>query len=502
MKKTFYSSLSFVAVIVMAGCGGNDLIQEKSQTVSMQHQNYVEPQKPLAIGAEQQFDNAQQVKSLRVINTTDVDLNDVREKGLTYINTLRQKAGMITFSAESHLDASAYNHAHYLMINNVVGHGESNVDPGYTGATQLERAVYAGYPHRKVSENLSAGNSSVYDSVDGLFSAIYHRFGFLSFAKDEMGIGVDVSQSHSLGNAYVYDMGVSQLKALCGGKSYKGKGSYYYGVCDDPQFKIKQARYDRIISRNARHNPKYVLWPYADQTDAVPVFFEEVPDPLPECSVSGYPVSIQFNPVKSGDIALQSFKLYYDANGTEIADTKLLDKDTDPNNRLSSDEYALFPMKRLEWDTKYRAVVSYTENNIPKDINWTFKTKALPYPYYKIVQKENTLNIKSGQTYLLYLPPESCNEGAGYSMTYSGDITIENDFYDYNTIKIKVTGTSGFVKVFAKNGRNITLTVAQNDSAIYPATSPETGKKAQVKLPIKHLKKVIFNFWKKEAADN
>ena len=477
MNKIFYSSLSLITVILLTGCGSSDLTQEKNKNISMQHQDYREPQKPTPIGGEHVSDNIQKVKSLRALNTTEV--NDIRAKGLVYLNTLRQKAGMITYNAESHLDTAAYNHAHYLMINNAGGHGESSGNPGYTGASPSERVVYAGYLHRMVSENLSSGNSSVYDSIDGLFSAIYHRFGFLSFSMNEIGIGADTSESHPHGNAYNYDMGVSQLRVLCEGESYSGSGAYYYGVCADSQFKIEQSQYDNAMSENKMNNPKYVLWPYENQPDSRPVFFEEDPDPLPECSVSGYPVSVQFNKAKSGEVAVQSFKLYYDANGTEITNTKLLDKDTDPNSRFSAYEYALYPMKRLDWDTKYHVVVSYTEDNTPKNIDWTFKTKALPYPYYKIVQKDSTFNIKSGQTYLLYLPPENCNDGgAGYSMSYSGGLTIESDFYDYNTIQIKVTGSSGSVNISPRNGRDFTLIVAQNDSAIYPSTDEKVNKKA------------------------
>ena len=464
-KKILYGFSSFVTVVFLTGCGGDDLLSDKNQNI---HTGYIKPQKPAVIGQEYVFDQIPRVKSARVLNRTDVDA--IRVKGLEYLNKLRHQTGMIPFQSESHLDTAAYNHAHYLMINYAIGHNEFAGNPGYTGADPSDRAIYVGYAHRMVSENLSSGNSSVYDSIDALFSAIYHRFGFLSFSMDEIGIGADTSVLHPYGNAYNYDMGISQLRNVCEGEQFQDHGVYFYGVCSDLQFKIGQVQYENALRANQLRNPKYVLWPYLNQADVPPVFFEEEPDPLPECSVSGYPVSIQFNESKNGEVFVDSFKLYYDANNSEITDTKLLDKKSDPNGYFSNYEYALFPMQRLDWDTKYRAVVSYTEDNIPYEVNWTFKTVALPYPYFKVTQEENTFTVTSGQTYLIYIPPKSCNDtGAGYSVRYTGDLLVESDYYDYNTIQIKVTGSSGDVDIVLQDGRNIILTVDQPDSPRQPA---------------------------------
>jgi len=224
---------------------------------------------------------------------TSQEQNDIRTDGLNYLNQLRQSAGMTTYSAQDNLNQSAYNHAHYLVINNKIGHGEDSGDTGFTGEAPSDRVIYAGYNNRRVGENLSSGNDTVYDSIDSLFSAIYHRFGFLSFNYNEIGMGADSSSSYSNQSAYNYNMGNSYISGLCSGSSFEGSGSYTYGVCADESFKIETSRYNDSKNETLNQNPSYVLWPYNNQQDAGVVFFNESPDPLPSCDVSGYPVSVQ-----------------------------------------------------------------------------------------------------------------------------------------------------------------------------------------------------------------
>ncbi len=455
--------LTLIPLILIIGCGTNQDSQNQTETII-----FSSPTKQIPIGQESTFipDNNQNLKKSRAFSGIEQD--QIRANGLFYLNFLRQKTGMITYDSQNNLDSSAYNHAHYLMLNNSSQHEESSFGIGYTGTHPADRAVYAGYLHNGVGENLSTGNSSVYDSIDAFFSAIYHRFGFLSFTYDEVGIGADSSIYHPHGNAYVFNMGLSEINTLCAGNSFTGYGSYYYNVCTDSNFKIEISAYEDTLSKNKNLNPDYVVWPYANQADSNPVFFEEFPDPLPDCGISGYPVSIQFNPLKSGKIDVQDIKLYYAKNNYEIINTRLINDENDPNSRFSSKEAALFPLDRLLWNTQYKAKVIYTEDGILKNITWNFKTKSLPYPYYTINSTNSSLKIKSGQTYLLYIPPSNCNSnGAGYRMSYRGDINIDSSFYDYNTIQLTVTGNYGSVYISPNSGGDITLTISNSDTASY-----------------------------------
>ena len=102
--------------------------------------------------------------------------------GLDYLNSLRTNAGMPAFTSDDQLEASAKNHSKYMQTNNIFSHGEDSTKSGYTGDYASNRAIFAKYKNKGVSENISARQASVEDSIDGLMSAIYHRFGFLSLA--------------------------------------------------------------------------------------------------------------------------------------------------------------------------------------------------------------------------------------------------------------------------------------------------------------------------------
>jgi len=310
--------------------------------------------------------------------------------GLNYLNQLRSSANMTLFSSNALLDDSAFNHSNYLMVNNTSGHYETETESDtFTGYYPFERAAYVGYKGiSTVSENIFSGDVDIYTSIDQLFSAIYHRFGFLSFDKNEVGIGVASSDDYDYTSSFVYNMGNMDITLLCDGSS---QNSGYKGWCLDPDFIIKLDDYLAAQNISRAANPELVVWPYDGQQDTIPVFFEESPDPLPECSVSGYPASIQFNEHYTSNIEMISFKLY-NSEDSEITNTEILTQATDPLNLaypeslpgFTAYQFALFPMDRLEWDSNYVAEFIYTEGDVEKEKIWGFKTKKTTYPSYTI----------------------------------------------------------------------------------------------------------------------
>ncbi len=54
---------------------------------------------------------------------------------------------------------------------------------------------------------------------------------------------------------------------------------------------------------------------------------------------------------------MKSFKLFKGDN--EIKEKRVLTENTDPNNRFSEYEFALFPLKVLEKNQEYRAEFKY-----------------------------------------------------------------------------------------------------------------------------------------------
>ncbi|ACM93721.1 putative lipoprotein [Nautilia profundicola AmH] len=356
---------------------------------------------------------------------------------LDYLNFLRNKAGMISLKANNNLIIAAENHAYYLYVNNATGHEEEEGKKGFTGQWPSDRVVYAGFLSKDVSENVSVGQENYMDSIDNLFSAIYHRFGFLNTTIDLIGIGIESKD-------YVYDMGNSILNTLCSHQN-DVNGAYYLNVCADDDIVIDADDYNDAKNNFRKQNPDIIIWPYNNAIDMLPVFYNETPDPLPDYNVSGYPISIQFNEYyfNEDNITLKTFKLY-DQNGNEVTNTRLLDKNNDPNDKFDEYEFALFPLERLEWNETYNVNAVYEYNGNDYNLSWSFKTKELPYPYFRITTDDETIYVDSNKTFAYYFVPDDGNDLIkSYGYTYPAGDKVESGFIDYNTLWIRVIGKSG-----------------------------------------------------------
>lgn len=131
------------------------------------------------------------------------------------LNNYRRMLDMIPLKENESLAAAAANHAYYLSelgANNVKtfqdAHTEKAGKTGFTGGSVAQRAMYAGYPHQATLENISLGTGDAKNSIDLLLSGIYHRFGFLTFDKDEIGFAKQ-------NKIYVYNLGRSDLSKTC-----------------------------------------------------------------------------------------------------------------------------------------------------------------------------------------------------------------------------------------------------------------------------------------------
>ena len=145
-------------------------------------------------------------------------------------------AGEGNLASNSALSTAALNHSRYMNETKEVGHNETHTNATYySGNSPSNRVNNAGYSNIFVGENVSYGQSNFMESINGLMSAIYHRFGFLHLNINEIGAGKD-------SNYYTYEMGRN------GGVT----------------------------------SPNMVIWPPENAKNIAPVFFDESPDPLPE----------------------------------------------------------------------------------------------------------------------------------------------------------------------------------------------------------------------------
>jgi len=386
--------------------------------------------------------------------------------GLDYLNDLRTKTGLPVFIEQVNLTASAQNHSDYMQTNNISGHYEDSSNVGYTGKAPVDRALDADYFSRIIGENVSAGQETVRVSIDGLFSAIYHRYGFLSLEKDEIGIGVSDNNYF-----YTYDIGNMGVNDLCQGAS---ASSGYTGICKDLNKVINGTDYSNAMNTNKSSAPELILWPAMSSDDIPPVFYEESPDPLPNDSVTGYPVSVEFNNGKfSTAPTVASFVLTDATDGDVQENIVLMNKDTDPNGHFTAYQVTLFPKKRLEWGTAYNVELIYSYDGVQSTKEWCFETSTLQNSVEKFYTIENSIDIAldvvSGVKYAIYTVPNNTNDTlGGASWSYNSD-KPDFSYIDRNTFSLRVSGNTGENVSFTfNNGQKIKLTISANDTAKNP----------------------------------
>jgi len=356
------------------------------------------------------------------------------KEGLIYLNMLRVNSGLIPLKENTTLSKAAKSHAKYLILNQHNGHYEEKGKYAYTGKTPSERVVKAGYPSRVTMENLSLNTKTQKKSIDNLFSAIYHRFVFLNLEKDEIGLGdYQTKKKRRIKRAYVYDLASSSISNLCNREHTIGNGQYYMkGVCNMSEKKIPRVLFREKKSLISLQNDAIILYPYAGQKEVYPAFYNESPDPLPNYEVSGFPISVQFNPSVYQNVKLKLFKLY-DDRGNEIKNTKILQANNDINHLFTKLEFALMPLARLEYAKRYKIVFeALADGNKVKKV-WEFETLRLQYHFFRIVKDKVTLRVKSGESIVLYMVASNPND---LLKSYRASGGIKAEFLDQNTLKV------------------------------------------------------------------
>lgn len=341
-----------------------------------------------------------------------------KQDAYQYINTIRRQASLPPFDKVTALENASQSHADYLLQNHKISHFQVPGSINYSGHTPVERAVFYGYPSAWVMENVSSGHKSVRESIDQLMGAIYHRLVFLSFQKNEIGVGFSWGAG---GNRYVYKMGLSPIHRC--------------------QKKDKQRCYQYSQSQALKKAPLIVVWPPNNGKEIPAAFYEEVPDPVPEFPLTGYPISIQFNPFYFKTVRLKSFKLTKRGE-TEAIRSKIVTKYTDVNRKIGDMQFVFFPLNRLEWGTTYEVNTVFNTDLGEKRIHTVFSTKVFDRPVKEVRLKHTKLALakKEGQQ-VLYFPPE----GAFWyierlSWVVSKNLKVQLDWFDNNTLGMRVSG--------------------------------------------------------------
>lgn len=322
-----------------------------------------------------------------------------------YVNFWRQKSGLHPLKHNATLEKAALNHSRY-RTRYKTGHHERKGTIGFTGSTPSDRAVYAGYPIRMATENIAEAPTAM-RGVENLMTAIYHRFAFLNYNIDEMGVAK--AKTRGKNSIYTYVMGNSFLAKECQQSSYKKKESpFYRNVCKDKAQKIAVKTKERLDASLIRYAPTFVLYPYENATKVLPAFYEEFPDPLPRYTMVGNPLSIEFHPRYSKkSIEVKDVRLRDLTASKQIALLPLYQRN-DPHKKLLRTQFAFFPKQRLEWGHRYEARLKYKtgRSSYSRDLLWRFETAHMP-SMLTVDAKHKKFKLKSHQTYTLYFKPDA-----------------------------------------------------------------------------------------------
>jgi len=373
MKRNTLILSSMVAVALLTGCGGgggDDTVTTTTSTVADTELGTYSAFVPLisnptsfecdtvtdkagmyAVGTS--YATLEECQSfadawLEKYNMNDTPATEEQRDGLAYLNTIRAGVGLPEFKYNALLETATANHENYLGdVGDTYGvnmaHYEDNVNyPSvyYTGDTATDRAKYVGYDGYYAGDVISyQSNGTVTDSLNELMSAIYHRQALLWNFTHEIGLG-----------------GVQ--------RNFDFKSQpHLMGVNSDTDTFL------RMVS------PELVAYPYDGEQDVRVVFYGESPDPLPDLDDgTGNPISVSFNSAFVTSVDVTSFKLYFDDNNTEVTNVRILDQDTDPNDRFSEFDYALFPLDVLENGTTYRVELKYIQDGESREKVWSFTT--------------------------------------------------------------------------------------------------------------------------------
>jgi hypothetical protein len=280
--------------------------------------------------------------------------------------------------------------------------------------------------------------------VEGLLTAIYHRFAFLAFDIDELGVGWGPGDSKK--TPWVFTMSDGALNAWCikppDAALFTPPGTYVLLCPGGARLKA-----DAVETQRARltlANPAWVLWPPPGYDRTPPAFFQETPDPLPDLDVSGYPVSIQFNRMKVKSAIPRAFRLGAVASdGTERPVTALrrLDQRADPHRLFGALDFAWFPLERLTWNTSYRVAAEFWVDGQRREFAWEFRTRDPGLPVITVSGAQAQLALPAGVEHALYLPPTArVPRIQSFRWTTYGKAQLEADGLDPNTLRVRLSG--------------------------------------------------------------
>jgi aryl-phospho-beta-D-glucosidase BglC (GH1 family) len=403
-----------------------------------------------------------------------VTFNPPSDSVLSYLNYLREYTGLTPYISNTILDTAAMGHTDYQLNENVMGHDQTRTTSiWFTGAKPSDRAKAAGYNSWAVSENISFNKDTANELIDDLMTAIYHRMSLLDFERDEIGFGFKVQPVPDKKNDSVWGVlttksGLMALETLCTAGETITSGSYY--TCPNNN-RVSVESYNLALVNVRANSNEFIVWP-APGAIVPPVFYEESPDPLPNCSVSGNPISVQINPKNLADYTLlaDSFVLK-DSQGQAVEIlTTLTNETAQPDIAAASWQtddkkwLSAFPAERLAWGETYTASLNYEYGGVSETWQWSFSTQSLPQTPMHL-NADTSKTMQQNEVLYVYVPPQDCSvsQNGWATSSYGDNPQVSVEAIDSQTYKIQASSLSELKIEFRQQGnslntRNLTLT--------------------------------------------
>lgn len=335
-------SLLAIMLILSSGCDNNDNTTtenaESPQPVpQVQQQENIKPHKSAksnsvdlnSLIAERK--NTGNIPNGEPNNKGVINSNNSYSDPVQTLNNLRAIYGLNTLYENRQLAFAAEKHAYYLKGQSQPSHFEDVNQPNFFGKDPMERALKSNYSNTSftVGEVLAFYDGERNNDIEKFLVAIYHRFLILEPKYNEVG-------------SYYLKNGTTNIIEIMLG-----------------------------VRNSVSNNIQTSYYPYHNQIDIPLLFYpsQEIPNPLPDRDVVGYPITFQ---VTSGNkLDIVTFNLY-DDKGNNL-DGKIMTKATDEH--LTESQFGFIPYNRFNENSRYTASISGYINGNPFSKKWSFTTK-------------------------------------------------------------------------------------------------------------------------------
>ena len=248
--------------------------------------------------------------------------------------------------------------------------------------------------------------------------------------------------------------------------SYQDSGRYQ-SICWN-KTKIRLEYLEELNNKRWAENPGFVIWPASGGINIPPAFFSENPHPTSDLPVTGYPISLQFNPGVVDSVIIDQIQLeqHVPASKQEpaywqvVGPIRQIDEHSDINHQFTSREFAWFPIQRLQWATQYRVAISALVNNQLEQIYTDFMTADLGVPMINIDAGTEFIDAPLNQWFAVYQSYSNIDPTpfAEVRSSHQSDAAIEVKLIDAQTIKLRVTADRcQAAQLIGTNNRQITI---------------------------------------------